>query len=126
MVFLTEYPFDTVLKRMTVTFLDEAQGKKVHYAKGALERVLEICTHHYMGDAVMPMTDEFLKSAEEHMLEIAGRGMRVLALAVRREMEKPPAMVDYDPRLSISHTSLKSNSSALMKEQVRVLNVSHV
>lgn len=114
MSFLTEYPFDTQLKRMTVTYFDEKTGTKVHYAKGALERVSEICTHYAVDEHnSAPIDEKFTKTAEDVMLSMAGNGMRVLTLAVRRETEPPKTLKIPDDNVRVSQSSVHS-----FKEQV--------
>ncbi|TIA86769.1 hypothetical protein E3P99_03578 [Wallemia hederae] len=85
---LIEHPFDSSIKRMSTAwkFVD-AQGQddsKEHvfiYMKGAVERVLERCTHVAVGDKSIEMTEEAKDDVIRKMDELAAEGLRVLALA---------------------------------------------
>ncbi|KAJ3378318.1 hypothetical protein HDU92_007496, partial [Lobulomyces angularis] len=83
--FLAEFPFDSSLKRMTVSIVDN-EGNTHNYTKGALERIFEISTSYYDNNGnVVDLTEEFKHEAEEVMLGMASNGWRVLAIAQKIE-----------------------------------------
>ncbi|EOR00553.1 hypothetical protein E3P92_04153 [Wallemia ichthyophaga] len=91
---LIEHPFDSSIKRMTTAWkLVGAQGgddddSKQHifiYMKGAVERVLERCTHVSIGDKSIEMSEEAKDDIIKKMDQLAAEGLRVLALAGRTD-----------------------------------------
>eukprot|EP00727_Mastigamoeba_balamuthi_P011972 m51a1_g7398 hypothetical protein (1128) ;mRNA; f:160831-165275 len=74
--FVCEEPFDSDRKRMSVVYRDAESGRHVLLAKGAPEAVLARCVSSVTGalDAA---------AIDADASEMASRGMRVLALAVR-------------------------------------------
>lgn len=85
---ISEYPFDSSIKRMSVICQDEKNGGQlVSYLKGATERVLECCTGIQLADDKEP------KAINQHDLHalvlpqvesLAKGGLRVLSLAAKR------------------------------------------
>ncbi|TIA99512.1 hypothetical protein E3P96_02904 [Wallemia ichthyophaga] len=89
---LIEHPFDSSIKRMTTAwkFVDaqNADDSKQHvfiYMKGAVERVLERCTHVSIGDKSIEMTEDAKDDIIKKMDQLAAEGLRVLALAGRTD-----------------------------------------
>lgn len=85
---IIEHPFDSSIKRMSTAwkFIDAQGGddSKQHvfiYMKGAVERVLERCTHVSIGDKSIEMTEGAKDDIIKKMDELAAEGLRVLALA---------------------------------------------
>lgn len=86
-----EFPFDSSIKRMSVVYNspDKAGGDDIHsensfiFTKGAVERVLDLCTHLGIGDAREEVTDEVKEKVLEQMSSFASQGQRVLAIAYR-------------------------------------------
>ncbi|GAA5877888.1 hypothetical protein JCM16303_000274 [Sporobolomyces ruberrimus] len=80
---LQEFPFDSDVKRMSVLYARTGQEKQHAFMKGAVERILEACTHVEMEDGPVPidkaMEEKILASVEA----LAEQGLRVLALASR-------------------------------------------
>ncbi|MBL8489764.1 MAG: HAD-IC family P-type ATPase, partial [Rhodocyclaceae bacterium] len=77
---LDEIPFDAV--RQTMTTLHETESGPVAYVKGAVERVLPDCAH--MLDTQgreAPLDHRDREGVEDTARAMAGRGLRVLALA---------------------------------------------
>lgn len=86
-----EFPFDSSIKRMTVIY-DAPQGESggiidtensMVFTKGAVERILDLCTLVGTGDEQQPMTDDLKESVLNQMNELASQGQRVLAIAYR-------------------------------------------
>jgi potassium/sodium efflux P-type ATPase len=86
---IAEFPFDSDVKRMSVVMKRNATDEQFAFTKGAVERVIKVCTRYYNKDdagegAVLPMTDEFREEILRNMEVFAGLGLRVLALASRK------------------------------------------
>ncbi|KAK0736109.1 hypothetical protein B0T21DRAFT_383747 [Apiosordaria backusii] len=83
-----EYPFDSSIKRMSVVYdapenndagLDTENS--LVFTKGAVERILDLCTH--VGTTDEPMTEEYKEQILKQMTDFASQGQRVLAIAYR-------------------------------------------
>lgn len=94
---LLEFPFDSDVKKMSVILEDNKTQKKHVFTKGAVERILQHCSHFHQtneGDAT-EMTDEHRQGVLDKMEEFATYGLRVLALASRAA----PEDLDYDQEI---------------------------
>ncbi|HEY5993028.1 MAG TPA: cation-transporting P-type ATPase [Gallionellaceae bacterium] len=87
-----EIPFDTDRKRMSVVVKD-ADGLVLH-CKGALEKVLPLCSGAQTGNGVLPLDDAWKRKLLEAQDAMADQGLRILAFAFRRvsDGEKQPAL----------------------------------
>ncbi|PNS16423.1 potassium/sodium efflux P-type ATPase, fungal-type [Sphaceloma murrayae] len=79
---VTEYPFDSTVKRMTVAYKAEEEGYLV-FTKGAVERVLDLCTSFGHGEHQQALDDAGKDAILEQMTLLADQGLRVLAIARR-------------------------------------------
>lgn len=84
----SEYPFDSDVKRMTVTFQDrsadtESGYRRWAFMKGAVEKVMEACNFVQFSDKVAPLDGEMQQTIIKNMEVLASQGLRVLALAQR-------------------------------------------
>ncbi|PHH88800.1 hypothetical protein CDD83_7037 [Cordyceps sp. RAO-2017] len=88
---LAEFPFDSSIKRMSVIYdappgesgsIVETQRSMV-FTKGAVERVLDLCSHIGTGADQQPVTEELKESVLGQMNSLASQGQRVLAIAYR-------------------------------------------
>lgn len=98
---IAEYPFDSSIKRMSVVY---RKGEKddVHiFTKGAVERVIELCTSIGTGTNQRPITPEVKDEVLGQMDLLAAQGLRVMAIAQRQS----PSYVAETPREAIE-TSL--------------------
>ncbi|KUI68759.1 Calcium-transporting ATPase 3 [Cytospora mali] len=85
---ISEFPFDSVIKRMSVIY-DAPQAnpygvqstKSMVYTKGAVERVLDLCSTIGTGEDQQPLTDEMKDKVLTQMDNLASQGLRVLAVA---------------------------------------------
>ncbi|KAG1467589.1 hypothetical protein G6F56_004329 [Rhizopus delemar] len=75
---LAEYQFDSTIKRMSTVCLDKNTGTVYVFTKGAAERVIQLCSNS-------PVDDE---SVLDKMNTLAGKGLRVMAMAYRK-MDMP-------------------------------------
>ncbi|KAK5996873.1 Sodium/potassium exporting P-type ATPase cta3 [Cladobotryum mycophilum] len=88
---VAEFPFDSSIKRMSVIYnapagesesIVETENSMV-FTKGAVERILDLCSFIGTGDDRQPVTDELKESVLEQMTSLASQGQRVLAIAYR-------------------------------------------
>ena len=87
---VAEFPFDSSIKRMSVVYTVPAANdaeigteNSLVFTKGAVERVLDLCTTAGTGAANEPMTEELKAKILDQMTEFASLGQRVLAVAYR-------------------------------------------
>ena len=78
-----EFPFSSDVKRMCVIFKDRVSNSHKAFMKGAVERVLEACTHARTEDGVKELTDDIKDDILANMEALACTGLRVLAFAHR-------------------------------------------
>lgn len=82
---VAEFPFDSSIKRMSVIYQDELKNSFIH-TKGAVERVLDCCSHWYGTDCkqnITPLSEEDKLLIELNMNALSSEGLRVLAFAQR-------------------------------------------
>lgn len=91
---VAEFPFDSSIKRMSVIYNapdDESSTSltagdsrnSIVFAKGAVERILDLCAFAGVGKDQQPMTDELKETVLSQMNTLASQGQRVLAVAYR-------------------------------------------
>lgn len=88
---VAEFPFDSTIKRMTVVYnapegnvYDIASTNSMIYTKGAVERVLDLCSTIGEGESQEALTQELKDKVLVQMDSLASQGLRVLALASKR------------------------------------------
>lgn len=84
---IDEIPFDFTRRRMSVV-VEDRQGKRQIITKGAVEEMLDICSHTEFGGEVHPLTPEMKSKAREISEQMNNQGMRVLAVAQKTFIEK--------------------------------------
>ncbi|MDE5625324.1 MAG: HAD-IC family P-type ATPase, partial [Muribaculaceae bacterium] len=82
-----EIPFDFVRRRMSVVVEDNS-GKRQIITKGAVEEMLQICSHAEVGGSVIELTGDIREKALGITTEMNRQGMRVLAVAQKSFIEK--------------------------------------
>jgi len=82
---IDEYPFDSVLKRMTT--VHSYKGKRRCITKGAAEMLLPLCNYCLAEGRVIPMTEEIRKRILAVNNSMCGRALRVLAVAYKDTSE---------------------------------------
>ena len=82
-----ELSFDSVKKRMTT--VHEVDGRKLAFMKGAAEKVVPLCTKRRMKDQEVDLTSQMAEFVLAKDNEMAGRALRVLAIAVRDVTDVP-------------------------------------
>ena len=96
-----EVPFDSSRKMMSVVIDDASEGR-VLYAKGAPEVLLPACAAIERGGKPQPLDNAQRQTLLDQALEMAGRALRVLALAYRRDPpvdSQQPASDDLEREL---------------------------
>jgi Na+-exporting ATPase len=79
-----EFPFDSSIKRMSVVYNSPNGGGDMVFTKGAVERVIDLCTHIGVNDTFEELTDEVKDHVLARMDQLASQGQRVLAIASRK------------------------------------------
>ncbi|GAB0137596.1 hypothetical protein EsDP_00005855 [Epichloe bromicola] len=88
---LSEFPFDSSIKRMSVIY-DAPRGESgsiietensMVFTKGAVERVLDLCSYVGTGADRQPISEDLKESVLDQMNSLASQGQRVLAVAYR-------------------------------------------
>ncbi len=77
----TEYPFDSSVKRMSVVYRKTGQQHASVFTKGAVERIIDLCTRIGFGEHEQEMTTETKEGVLSQMSIMADQGLRVLAIA---------------------------------------------
>ena len=75
-----EIPFDFSRRRMSVV-IEDRKGKRQMITKGAVQEMLEICNFVEYDGRIEKLSEAYRKIIEAKTEELAGKGMRVLALA---------------------------------------------
>lgn len=82
-----EIPFDFTRRRMSVV-VEDRTGKRQIVTKGAVEEMLEICSHTEEGGAVRELTPERIATAKAICERMNHQGLRVLDVAHRSFLGK--------------------------------------
>lgn len=80
---VAEFPFDSSIKRMSVVYNGPNLDHSMVFTKGAVERILDLCTTVGTGSDKRPMTEEYKEEILKRMNAFASQGQRVLAIASR-------------------------------------------
>jgi len=78
-----EIPFDSVRKLMTT--INEKEGKRVAYVKGATDLLINRCTHIYRNGEVLAITEKDIAEIKKANSEMANTALRVLGIAIKTE-----------------------------------------
>ena len=82
-----EIPFDFTRRRMSVV-VEDVSGKRQIITKGAVEEMMQICSHTEVGNCVVPFTPELRVKAYEISKRMNRQGLRVLAVAHKSFLSK--------------------------------------
>ncbi|KAJ3564322.1 hypothetical protein NPX13_g7884 [Xylaria arbuscula] len=80
---IAEFPFDSSIKRMSVVYNGPNLDHSMIFTKGAVERVIDLCTTVGTGGDEKPMTEGYKEEILKQMDTFASQGQRVLAIASR-------------------------------------------
>lgn len=81
---LAEYPFDSSIKRMSVIYQKRQTDNVQIFCKGAVERIIDLCTTIGTGPNQRQVTDEVKDEVLSQMNRLAQQGLRVMAIAQRQ------------------------------------------
>ncbi|MFX1570222.1 MAG: cation-translocating P-type ATPase [Promethearchaeota archaeon] len=98
---ITEYPFDSSLKRMSKVY--KKDQVYLSYTKGASEILIPLCSKVLYNDSEISFTDEIKKKILEIVDLYASQGYRILSLCYKEMMEIPP---EGDEGRKISESNL--------------------
>ncbi|EPY32935.1 calcium motive p-type ATPase [Angomonas deanei] len=85
---ITEYAFDSSIKRMSTAWQKNDETDPYLCTKGAPERVLALCNWYIDGEGKkVPLTDADKETVNRHISTLAAQGLRTLCLSYR----------DYEP-----------------------------
>lgn len=82
-----EIPFDFARRRMSVV-VEDVNGKRQIITKGAVEEMMQICSHTEVGNKVVPFTPELRVKTYEISKKMNHQGLRVLAVAQKSFLSK--------------------------------------
>ncbi|KAK3063922.1 hypothetical protein LTS18_011669 [Coniosporium uncinatum] len=101
---VAEFPFDSDVKKMSVIFHDSRNDQNHVFTKGAVERVIQSCSHVRFSDSDEPVevTEDFRNEVLENMEALAALGLRVLALA-GRAWDEPVDVVEDIKRSDVEN-----------------------
>lgn len=92
-----EIPFDFTRRRMSVV-VEDRLGKRQIITKGAVEEMLEICSHAELQGTVRTLTPQLRQQARSVSEQMNKQGMRVLAVAQKSYLEKNGNFSVHDER----------------------------
>jgi Na+-exporting ATPase len=78
-----EFPFNSSIKRMTVVYNHRDHANSIIFTKGAVERVVDLCTSVGTGPHCEKLTNHHKEHINYMMEHLASQGFRVLAIASR-------------------------------------------
>ncbi len=88
---LDEIPFDSAEKFMAV--LTDEHGENVIYAKGSVERLLSFSSSMMVGGKLVPLDRDMIVKQTD---ELSRKGLRVLAMAMKRVSDDKKALASED------------------------------
>lgn len=93
-----EIPFDFQRRRMSV-ILEQKNGKQLLICKGAVEEMLDLCSHafdpgedrrlHIEKDGIVPMDETMRNTVLRISRKLNADGLRVLLVAIKEQEERP-------------------------------------
>ncbi|KAJ2061856.1 hypothetical protein GGI17_002830 [Coemansia sp. S146] len=93
---VSEYPFDSGIKRMSVVAVNNLTGEKLLFLKGATERVVPCCTGRQDGEITTAIESDDLQAyLDPRIQEMARDGLRVLSIAYRH-LTKEESQIDMN------------------------------
>jgi P-type Na+/K+ transporter len=78
---MMEFPFDSSIKRMSVIYRKDGVAGSLIFTKGAVERIIDLCSSIGTGEHQQDMTVDLKKDILHRMSLLADQGLRVLAIA---------------------------------------------
>ncbi len=122
MPILHEQPFDSIRKRMTVVV--KKDGQYVCYTKGAVEELLDLCTHILKNGKEEPITyqdkDQIIKTCEE----LSNEALRLLGYA-KRTMNELPKAEDEDVEMHLTFMGMSGMIDPPKEEVKKAIDTCH-
>ncbi|MGI6727396.1 MAG: cation-translocating P-type ATPase [Anaerovoracaceae bacterium] len=81
---INEQPFDSVRKMMTTVHKNE-KGRVIGYTKGAMDQILQKCTHIVLNGETRELTETDKEKVYTASKEMATMALRVLGLAIKTD-----------------------------------------
>ncbi len=119
-----ELPFDSKRKRMSTVV--ENKSKYTVYTKGALDVLLDYCTHLKTDDKIVPLTETLKEELLKESLKMSKKALRVLAVAYKdldqipneNEMESNLILLGFTglidpPRVEVKDSILKAYQAGI-------------
>lgn len=78
---MMEFPFDSSIKRMSVVYRKEGLWESLIFTKGAVERIIDLCTSVGTGEHQEKITTDTKEKILDQTSLLADQGLRVLAIA---------------------------------------------
>lgn len=78
---VSEFPFDSTIKRMSAVYENTGDNSQTVFTKGAFESVLKCCNYWYGEDEMTPLGDDGIEFIKENVNTLSSQGLRVLAFA---------------------------------------------
>ncbi|GET92721.1 calcium motive p-type ATPase, putative [Leishmania tarentolae] len=86
---ITEYSFDSKIKRMSTAWENKETRELYLCTKGAPERVIELCTYKISEDGrLVNLTQEDRQHVDQHIRDLAAQGLRTICFAYREDATK--------------------------------------
>lgn len=79
---IDEIPFDFQRRRMSV-IVKKGESSNLLICKGAVEELLEVCSHYRQGELVLPLEPSHIEDACKVVKELNSEGFRVIAVAYK-------------------------------------------
>lgn len=80
---IDELPFDFVRKRLSVVVKHKKNGKKLLICKGAVDKVIDICTKYELNEEFHTLEKEDIEKISETDVNFSEDGFRVIAVAYK-------------------------------------------
>ncbi|KAL8807131.1 MAG: hypothetical protein Q9200_004786 [Gallowayella weberi] len=103
---LAEYPFDSSIKRMSVIYQKRQTDSVYIFCKGAVERVIDLCSTIGTGANQRQVTDEVKAEVLDQMNRLAQQGLRVMAIAQRQH-------TTYNSKTEIARDAIEKDLTLL-------------
>lgn len=78
---ISEFPFDSTIKRMSAVYKNTQDGSQTVFSKGAFEGILKCCKYWYGEKETEPLGDQDIETIKENVDTLSAQGLRVLAFA---------------------------------------------
>ncbi len=118
---LSEIPFDSESKRMSVTVSGQ-NGTKT-YTKGAPDVILKTCRMIYTESGIIPLTGEKKKELYQIVNDYAGCALRVMAFAFTDEKTGCEVFLGLTGMLDAPRAESKTSVSELRKAGIRTVMI---